>query len=61
MDIATAAAAMSASATRQSLAVAMARQNQQADQAVVALLESGAASARAMLPQGVGQRLDVSA
>jgi hypothetical protein len=54
-------AAMQASSTQQALQIEMLRQQTQADQAVVALLQQSADQMQATLPAGQGQSVDITA
>lgn len=54
-------AMMQASTTQQALLTEMLRQQTQADQAVVALLQQGAEQMQAVLPEGQGQSVDITA
>ena len=54
-------AATQASATQQALQTEMLRQQTQADQAVVALLQQSAEQMQATLPAGQGQAVDITA
>jgi len=61
VDIARTLVGMKAAVTQQALQLEMVKQNAQADQAVIALLQEAAVPARAPLPPGQGARLDVTA
>lgn len=50
-----------ASATQQALQMNMLRQQAQADQSVVALLQQSAEQMQAVLPAGQGQAVDITA
>jgi hypothetical protein len=54
-------AAMQAASTQQTLRTEMLRQQSQADQAVVALLQQSADQMQASLPAGQGQAVDITA
>lgn len=54
-------AAQQATATQQALQIAMLRQQTQADQAVVTLLQQSADQMQATLPAGQGQAVDITA
>ena len=54
-------AAMQAGATQQALQTEMLRQQTQADQAVIALLQQSADQMQATLPAGQGQTVDITA
>jgi hypothetical protein len=61
LAIAQSLAAMQASTTQQALQTEMLRQQTQADQAVVALLQQSADQMQATLPVGQGQSVDITA
>ncbi|AOO80466.1 hypothetical protein [Bosea vaviloviae] len=54
-------AASQAAATRQTIQTAMVKQQADADQAMADLLQQGAAQAKAALPAGQGQTVDITA
>ena len=61
LAIAQSVSAMQVSATQQALQTEMLRQQTQADQAVIALLQQSADQLQATLPAGQGQSVDITA
>lgn len=61
ISTATSLVGMSSAATQQSLGLEMVKQNAQAEQSVVDLLQKGADQAKALLPVGQGAQVDLFA
>ncbi|BCB21813.1 hypothetical protein [Bosea sp. ANAM02] len=61
VSLATSILTMQAASTQQALSIEMLRQNAQAEQGLLAMLQQSADQAKAMLPAGQGGNVDVSA
>ena len=61
VSLATSIVSMQAASTRQALSVEMLKQNAQADQGIVAMLQQGVEQAKATLPAGQGALVDRTA
>ena len=61
VSLATSIVSMQAASTRQALSVEMLKQNAQAEQGIVAMLQQGVEQAKATLPAGQGALVDRNA